>query len=425
MNASTTSTPRASSVPKARFAPGLEPLLRPVESLTVDPNNARSHPDRNLDAIKESLARFGQQKPIVVAKNGVVLAGNGTLAAARALGWDRIAVVVTDLDGPDARGYALADNRTGELAEWDVAQLMRELDALPAELANAIGWDEAEMRRIAREADEALASFQQPGDEDDAPPPPATPRTERGDLWILGQHRLLCGDARNAGDLVRLCEGRVVEALWTDPPYGVEYRGGTGLTIEGDDAAGLDRLLDLAFAAIDRVLVPSARFYVAAPAGPQGTVFRNAIARVGWRLHQCLAWVKDSLVLGHSDYHYRHEDILYGWKPGEGRPGRGAHAGTRWQGGNDQDTVLEVPRPKRSEQHPTMKPVALVRRCLVNSTQRGDLVLDPFSGSGSTLLACEQLGRSCRAMDVDPRYVDVAVARWERLTGETARRECP
>jgi DNA modification methylase len=168
-------------------------------------------------------------------------------------------------------------------------------------------------------------------------------------------------------------------------------------------------------AAADRVLAPAARFYIAAPAGPRGTDFRLALPGAGWRFHQALVWVKQSQVLGHSDYHYAHEDILYGWTAGPGRPGRGRHRGSRWYGGHDQRSVFFFDRPARSAEHPTMKPVGLIAAQLQNSSRRGDLVLDSFAGSGSTLIACEQLGRRCFAVELDPRYCDVIRRRYEEF----------
>jgi len=210
----------------SNYAPGLLPLLRPVADLTLDPANARSHPERNLDSIKESLTRFGQQKPIVVAPDGVVLAGNGTLVAARALGWTHIAVIVTNLAGPDARGYALADNRSAETAEWDVERLIEELRSLPDGMAEGIGWDEGEMRRVAHDAEMAIEALRAELADDVVPEPPAVPVTRPGDLWLLGQHRLLCGDSTKAEDVARLMNGEKASLLATDPPYLVDYTGG-------------------------------------------------------------------------------------------------------------------------------------------------------------------------------------------------------
>jgi DNA modification methylase len=256
-------------------------------------------------------------------------------------------------------------------------------------------------------------------DPEEVPPPPRVPNTKRGDLWILGEHRLLCGDATNREDMARLMGGDRAEAMWTDPPYGVDYVGKTprALRITGDGPSGLNELLAGAICQAGKVLGPGARIYVAHPAGPLSVVFLQAFLAQGWRLHQTLVWVKDCIVLGHGDYHYRHEPIAFGYVPGPGRWGRGASG---WYGGNDQSSVIEVPRPAASREHPTTKPVELIRRCLVNSTKEGNRVLDPFCGSGSTLIACEVMGRAGYGMEIDPPYCDVAVARWEALTGRKA-----
>jgi DNA modification methylase len=252
-------------------------------------------------------------------------------------------------------------------------------------------------------------------------PEAVEPRTSPGDLWLLGEHRLLCADATQAEAFPRLMEGERAHVLWTDPPYGVDYTGKTpdALKIAGDKAAGLTELLRSSFAAAGSFLAPGAAIYLCHPAGREGLIFLEAFRAQGWRLHQGLVWVKDVMVLGHADYHYRHEPIAYGYAPGGRRPGRG-RAG--WYGGNSQDSVMEIPRPKASREHPTIKPVELVRRCLENSSVPGDVVLDPFCGSGTTLIACEMLGRRGFGVELDPRYVDVAVERFEDLTGTEGRR---
>jgi DNA modification methylase len=261
-----------------------------------------------------------------------------------------------------------------------------------------------------------------PDADPDKIPETAPARCEAGDLWALGEHRLLCGDSTRAEDVARLMDGEHAEVLWTDPPYGVSYVGKTAaaLTIENDEAADIPDLLQRAFAAADAVMAPGARVYLAAPAGPLNLTFRLCFQSAGWRFHEGLVWVKSAMVLGHSDYHLMHEDILYGWKPGEGRVGRGNHPGTRWYGDHAQTSVFQVDKPSRSAEHPTMKPVALITPMLENSSKPGDVVLDSFGGSGSTLMACEEIGRKARLAEVALEYCDVILARYEAATGKTA-----
>jgi site-specific DNA-methyltransferase (adenine-specific) len=259
-------------------------------------------------------------------------------------------------------------------------------------------------------------------DPDVVPELPAEPFVRRGELDELGDHRLLCGDSTDASDVGPLTNGALADCLWTDPPYGVAYEGKTErhLRIRNDDPETSDDVIAGAFRLAP--LGPSSPFYVSAPAGPRSSAFRAAIAAAGWRLHQELVWSKGSIVLGHSDYQYAHEPILYGYTAGAGRPGRGRHPGSHWYGDNSESSVLEYPKPAANRDHPTAKPVALVARCLRNSTRPGDLVYEPFAGSGTTLIAAEQLGRRCVAMEVDPRYAQVTIERWQTLTGREAVR---
>ncbi len=395
----------------------------PIARLVPAAYNPRTISKRALAGLGESLKRFGLLQPVVWNRRTErVVGGHQRLKALAAQGVTATDVVVVDLPEAEEKALNLTLNNPAIQGEFsdDAADLLDEVTlALPLETEALLFRD---LRTDLVGVPDAPA---EPVDEDDVPDAPAEPVTRPGDLYVMGEHRLLCGDSRKPEDVARLCAGVPADVLWTDPPYGVSYVGKTedALTIRNDDREGLAGLLTLVFARAFEALAPSARFYVAAPAGPQGSVFRALLDGAGLRLHQVLVWVKDSFVLGHSDYHYRHEDILYGHKPGEGRAGRGRHAGTRWYGGNAQDTVLEVPRPKRSADHPTTKPVELVRRCLRNSAEPGDVVLDLFCGSGTTLVACEHMGLRGRGLELDPRYVDVVVARWERLTGQKATRE--
>ena len=322
-----------------------------------------------------------------------------------------VAVTLLDVDEEQARRIMLVDNRTNDLAGYDEQLLAELLSELP-DLAGT-GYGPADLDALLVELGEPEIELA----EDDPPALADEPRTKPGDLYVLGRHRLVCGDAREPSAYARLLEGEQPELVFTDPPYGVDYEGKTArrLTLAGDERDGLEHLLSESFAASDSVLAPGARIYVAHPAGALSLTFGAAFVGQDWRLHQTLVWVKDQIVLGRSDYHYKHESILYGHKRGAGRTGRGARG---WFGDNSQVSVLEVPRPKASREHPTMKPPELI--AVENSSAAGDVVLDPFAGSGSTLVACERTHRRARLIELDPRYCDVIVERYERLTGQTA-----
>lgn len=393
----------------------------PIDSVKLDPANVRRHGEKNLSAIKSSLSRFGQQKPIVVDADGIVRAGNGTWTAAKALGWKEITVVRTELKGSEATAYAIADNRTGELAEWDedaLAQTLAALQIEDEELALDTGFD-------AKEIDALLAPDEVT--EDEVPEPPADPITKPGDLWLLGEHRLLCGDSTKAEDVARLMNGQRADVMITDPPYncalGVNEspeeakrrnRRTDGKIVANDSMADGDfrKFLVACFEASFDAIKPGAAFYIF-HSDSEGYNFRGAVKDCGQIVRQCLVWVKDVLVMGRQDYQWQHEPCLYGWKEGA------AHG---WYSDRKQTTLLRFDRPGRSEDHPTMKPVAMFAYLMGNSTAPQGLAYDPFLGSGTTLIAAEQLGRKCYGMEISPEYCDVIVKRWETLTGKKAKR---
>lgn len=399
------------------IAADLQTLATPVDQLGLLPGNPRRG---DVDALSASLEKFGQRKPIVARRDGTVIAGNHTLLAARRLGWTEVAVVWVDDDDTTAKAFALADNRIGALGGYDdeeLAALIKDVGDVDAELLAAAGWADDAVTELLAGLEPDRDRVPITGDADDAPPPPADPITQPGDVWVLGPHRVLCGDATDTTAVTALLAGERADVLWTDPPYGVAYVGKTAdaLTLRNDGADRLPELLADAFTVATTVLRPGAPVYVCHPAGPLATVFASAFTGAGWSLRQNLVWVKDSLVLGHSDYHYRHEPLLYGFTPGgEGRLGRG---GERWFGDNGQTSVFEHPRPPRSEDHPTMKPVGLITDCLANSCPASGVVYEPFGGSGSTLIAAHQHGASARVVELDPRYVDVICRRFQDATG--------
>lgn len=381
----------------------MEVTKRLIKDLTLDPRNARKHSQKNLDAITASLVKFGQRKPIVIIEDGQVLAGNGTLEAAKSLGWDYIdaTVVPETWDLETMRAYALADNRTAELAEWDESILASSL----MELSDA-GWD---IEELGFDMPQIIES--EPIDEDELPEA-VEYRVKLGDVWQLGNHKLMCGDATIPTDYDKLMGQEKADLIWTDPPYGVSYIGQDGMTIANDnlDIGALEEFLRSAFNAMFTFTNPGACWYVAAPSGNLFQAFSIPLSELEvWR--HTLVWVKDALVMGRADYHYRHESLFYGWTPG---------AAHQEPPDRKQDSVWEFPRPRSNKEHPTMKPVELITRAINNSSRAKEIVLDPFAGSGSTLIACEQTQRFGRAIELDPKYCDVIIARWERITGGTA-----
>jgi site-specific DNA-methyltransferase (adenine-specific) len=416
----------------AQIHPTLEKLIVPVSELKHYGRNPRRG---DLDVIADSLTRNGQYKPIVVrAGTNEVLAGNQTLMAARdKLGWDQIAATFVDVDDDAAARIVLVDNRTSDLASYDTPELLELLNSVP-DLAGT-GFDAAALESLYGTQEPAEA----PADADEVPEAPA-PITKPGDVWLLGEHRVICGDATDPVAYRTLLGDERPDCLWTDPPYGVEYVGKTkdALRIQNDGAAGLGALLADAFPAAREFLRPGAPLYVAHADTERATV-EGAFRGAGFLFRQNLVWVKNTMVLGRSDYHYQHEPILYGETPepephhaeahepvlygfapgAEGRLGRG---GPRWYGPDNATTVFFFDKPAASREHPTMKPVALILAMFANSVRPGQIVLDCFGGSGSTLIAADVHGAKARLIELDPRYVDVICARYQKSTGQPPAR---
>lgn len=388
----------------------------PIEQLSNDPANARKHDDRNIEAIVASLRRFGQQKPIVVDMSGVVRAGNGTLEAARRLGWETIDAVQTSLSSSEATAYAIADNRTAELAEWDDDVLAAQLNGLVTDdpdLLDAAGFTEDELAELIAEDDAGIADVT----EDEVPEPPADPTTKPGDLWLLGKHRMLCGDSTKPEDVERLMGGVKAEMMFTDPPYGVSYSGGMQFQKDGSVVTGnREKLANDGDAEIYGRFLPVAMQFVDGPcylwfAGSEALPVYRAVDDCKCKVSALLIWHKTNATYGalNAQYKQRHEPCLY-FKP------KGSTL--RWVGPSDACTLWEFKRDGVNEFHPTQKPVALAANALKN--HQAETVLNCFCGSGSTLIAAEQLGRKCYGMEISPQYCDVIVKRWENLTGEKA-----
>lgn len=391
-----------------------------LSDLKQDHKNARKRTETSASLLKESLQRYGPARSIVIDEDDRILAGNGTVEAALNLGIEGlrivdaspneiIAVRRTGLTEDQKVGLALADNRTADLAEWDAEMLHR----LSEEHDIAPWFEDGDLEALLEQV-EQLDPVEGKTDPDEAPEPPADPITKPGDLWILGNHRLLCGDSTDTVALERLMENKPADLWLTDPPYNVAYEGKTkdALTIKNDSMKDGEfrQFLHDVYVAANCFLKPGATFYIW-HADSEGYNFRGAAHDIGWKVRQCLVWVKSAMVMGRQDYQWKHEPCLYGWTEGA------AHT---WCSDRKQTTVLEFDKPRRNGEHPTMKPVDLFQYQMSNSTKPGAVVLDSFGGSGTTLIAAERIGRKARLMELDPAYCDVIVKRWEDFTGNTA-----
>jgi DNA modification methylase len=402
----------------------------PVDRLLPYARNARTHSPEQVAQVAASMREFGWTNPILVGADNIIIAGHARLLAARKLGFVEVPVIVLDhLTETQRRALVLADNKLALNAGWDEEMLRVELEALKNEKfdLDIVGFSSDELDVLLVDPDQPASGLT---DDDAAPAPPQVATTVVGDVWIMGEHRLLCGDAAILADVEKVLAGGLADMVWTDPPYGVAVASRVGIKggssaearelgtqnkIANDDLS-IQELTELLRVAFGNLLVATRKgacWYVTAPHGPMGLAFSIALNEIEvWR--HSLVWVKDSLVMSRMDYHYRHEPIYYGWTPG------GTHNPVPTR---DQDTVWECPRPKRSIEHPTMKPVALVERAIRNSSKVHDAILDTFAGSGTTVIACEKSGRQARVIEIDPRYCDVICRRWQEWAGKPARHE--
>ena len=392
-----------------------------INDLQNDHKNARKRTDRSSKLIKESLQKFGAARSIVIDENNRILAGNGTIAGAKAAGIKNLKVIETDgkeiiavkrtgLSEDEKVGLALADNRTSDLSEWDknmLEELSQEHDLNP-------WFDNDDLKELLGETE--VLPTEGLTDPDDVPEVPEEPITNFGDIWQLGNHKLLCGDSTDQNQLEPLMQDELANLWLTDPPYNVNYEGATEdkLKIQNDNMSDLDfrQFLASAYTVAHYYLNEGASFYIW-HADSEGYNFRGAAKDSNLQIRQCLIWVKSSMVMGRQDYHWQHEPCLYGWKKG---------ASHFWNADRKQTTVLNFDKPHKNKEHPTMKPVDLFQYQITNSSKTGDIVLDTFGGSGTTLIAAERIQRQARLVELDPKYCDVIVKRWEDFTGNKAKR---
>jgi len=386
--------------------------LKNVDEIRPYEKNPRIN-DGAVDAVVKSIKEFGFRQPIVVDADGVIIVGHTRWKAAKKMGREKVPVhVAQDLTPEQIKAYRIADNKTNEIADWDYELLpieLSELQNMDFDLS-LLGFDDSELEALlnGKEDDVVTDGMTDPNE---VPEAPEEAVSKRGEIYQLGNHRLMCGDSTNSDDVTALMNGELADILVTDAPYNVAYEGGTGMTIQNDDMSDGDfrNFLISAFKCAHDIMKPGASFYLF-HSDTEGLNFRSACVAAGLKLRQCLVWKKNSLVLGRQDYKWIHEPILYGWKDG---------AAHNWFNDFSQTTVLEFARPKKSELHPTMKPVEMLIYLMKNSSKKGDTVADFFGGSGSTLIAAEQTGRRAFLMELDEKYCDVIRKRWaEFVHGE-------
>lgn len=383
------------------------------------PKNPRSIKGVKFDKLKQSITNYPEMlswRSLLVYPLGngkyIIVGGNMRYRAMKELGHKEAPVFIIPKETPieKIKAYTILDNNG--FGEWDWDLLANEWETFELDDwgVDLPAFDESPTDD--EDGDEGNVAEDDFDEDKDG----VEPRTNKGDIWVLGEHRLMCGDSTKASMIQELLSGEKVDLYITDPPYNVAYEGGTkdALTILNDEM-GDDSFRDFlvnAFMAVDSVLKEGASFYIW-HADSEGYNFRYAVKHCGWLMKQCLIWKKNAMVLGRQDYQWKHEPCLYGWKAG---------ASHNWYSDRKQTTVLEFNKPNRNAEHPTMKPIELFAYQIQNSSRKGDIVLDSFGGSGTSIIACEQLNRKCYMMELDPHYCDVIVARWEKLTGKTAQK---
>ena len=384
----------------------------PIERLTANPRNARIHGPEQIEQIRASLREFGWTMPVLVRENGMLIAGHGRLEAAKLEGITKVPTIVArGWTEAQCQAYAICDNKLTDSSHWDEELLRLELGDLQAagfDLA-LTGFDQDELDRL------LVVERDLDADPDEAPEPPAEPISKPGDLWICSEHRVLCGDARVLADIEKVLGGELADMCFTDSPYNVNYstkdkkRGKSRPIL--NDALGEEFGAFLYDACVNILTVTKGAVYMCMSSSELDTL-QKAFCEAGGKWSTFVIWAKNTFTLGRSDYQRQYEPILYGWKQG---------ADHYWCGDRDQGDVWFFDKPAKNDLHPTMKPVALVERAIRNSSKSRDIVLDPFGGSGTTLIAAERTARRARLIELDPKYADVAVQRWQDQTGRTAK----
>lgn len=385
----------------------MELVLLDLEKIKQYQNNVKLHPKEQIEQIKKSIIDFGNNDPIAVDENYIIIEGHGRYMALQELGYKEAeCIILSGLTEDEKNAYRLIHNKLTMNTDFDLELLKQELENINIDMS-FFDFDINEIDNLFKEEveednfdiEEALEKIEEP-------------TTKLGDLYRLGNHYLLCGDSTKQEDVSNLMQGNKADLFLTDPPYNVDYESADRMTIENDNMEDTEfrAFLKNAFYCANEVMKEGATFYIW-HADSEGYNFRGACFDIGWQVRQCLIWVKNALVMGRQDYQWKHEPCLYGWKSG---------ASHNWYSGRSETTILNFDKPKHNDLHPTMKPLDLFGYLVQNSSKKNDIVLDLFGGSGTSIIVCEKLNRKCFSMELDPKYCDVIIKRWELLTGEKA-----
>lgn len=388
----------------------LEANILNIEEVNMDKiipykGNPRKN-EHAIDKVAKSIKEFGFKVPIILTKDNIIVAGHTRYEAARRLNMKKVpCIFASDLTSMQVKAFRLIDNKTQEFSKWDFDLLSEELQQLTD--------FEIDMSEFGFSMDDLSDKLGEQIKDDFEPEIPCEPKSKNGDIYELGRHRLICGDSTDIGTIKKLMDGKMADLLLTDHPYNVNYTGQNGGKIRNDNMNIYDfeKFIFNAFWCADHFMRPGCVFYVW-HSDTFGDIFRSICKKINWNLSTCLIWNKNQFVLGHNDYHFKHEPCLYGWKLG---------AKHNWFGGRNQCSVLNFDKPKNNDVHPTMKPVDLFEYIIKNSSKQSDIILDLFGGSGTTLIAAESTKRVCYMAELDPIYTDVIIDRWEKATGERAK----
>jgi DNA modification methylase len=359
--------------------------------------NAKVHPKKQIEQVANSIKEFGFNQPIVLDKNNVIIVGHGRYEAAKLLGLDDVPTITVDLTEEQAKAYRLADNKLNE-SEWDMKLAVDELKELSEEMQELTGFD--------------LDLLIEPDEKDDEIPEDAPPVAKLGDLWALGRHRLLVGDATKSEDIERLMGGNKANMCFTDPPYNVNYEGTAG-KIQNDKMSDVAFDVFLTESLTNILNKTDGAIYICMSSSEMGSL-QDAFKKSGGHWSTFIIWAKNTFTMGRSDYQRQYEPMLYGWREGA--------KGKYWCGARNQGDVWNFNKPFNSKLHPTMKPVELVVKAITNSSEINSIVLDTFLGSGTTMIAADKTDRICYGMELDPKYADVIIKRWEDYTGFKAEK---